>query len=152
MRPVWYTDGACSANGTDRAKGGFGVVCVDADTDELIYQYQEFHEGTTNNRMEMMAIIHAVKQAYANPFTRFIPLIRSDSLYAVNTFTSWMYSWQRNGWKRSGNKTPENLDLVQEYYLLQERGFIANLEHVKGHAGNKWNEYCDALATGKQKI
>lgn len=152
MKPVFYTDGSTRGNGTKTAEGGFGVVLVDEDTDTIIYQYQEFHIGTTNNRMEMMAIIHALKYAYETAFMTSIPTIKSDSAYAVNTFNSWMYSWERAGWKRPGNKTPENLDLVQEYYALQQQGYIVNLEHVKGHNGLKWNEWADALATGKQKI
>jgi ribonuclease HI len=151
MKLVWYTDGACSKNGQDDAKGGFGVVCIDEDTDTIIYQHAEFHENTTNNRMEMMAIIHALKTAYDNMFISSAPIIRSDSAYAINTFTSWMYNWQRNNWKRAGNKPVENLDLVQEFYMLQMRGYTCLLEKVTGHSGNKWNEYCDELATNKRK-
>ena len=76
--------------------------------------------------------------------------IVSDSAYAVNTFSSWMYNWARNGWLKSDNKQPENLDLVQAYYdLVANKGFAATLQHIKGHNGNKWNEVADKLATGK---
>lgn len=151
MKPVWYTDGACSKNGFTGATGGFGVVCVDEDTDTIIYQHQEFHPDTTNNRMEMKAILHALIQA-GILYLPGAPIIRSDSAYAVNTFTSWMYKWAANDWKRPGNKTPENLDLVKDFYYLQEAGATCVLEHIKGHAGNKWNEYVDDLATGRRKI
>jgi len=152
VRPVWYTDGSTKGNGTKDAHGGFGVVCVDEDTQEILYQYQEFVEHTTNNRMEMEAIIHAVKQAYAAHLYQNAPIIKSDSAYAVNTFTSWMYGWQRNGWKRPRNQPVEHLDLVKEFYELQDAGQLCILQHIRGHMGNKWNEYCDALATGKVKI
>ena len=152
MKPVWYTDGACSGNGTKHSSGGFGVVCVDEDTNTLLYQYQEFQADTTNNRMEMSAIIHALIQAYNQPFTQTAPIIKSDSAYAVNTFTSWMYNWARNGWQRSGNKTPENLDLVKQFYQLQQEGKVCVLQHIRGHNNIQWNECCDKLATGKLKI
>lgn len=149
MKLVWYTDGACSGNGTNHASGGFGVVCIDEETDVMQYQYAERHQNTTNNRMEMMAIICALKAAYNNSNTTSTPIIRSDSAYAVNAFTSWMYSWQCNGWKRPGNKPVENLDLVQEFFNLQEQGYNCILEKVPGHRDNKWNNYADGLATGR---
>lgn len=102
--------------------------------------------------MEMEAIIHAVKQAYAAHLYQNAPIIKSDSAYAVNTFTSWMYGWQRNGWKRSGNKPVENLDLVKEFYELQDAGQLCILQHIRGHMGNKWNEYVDKLARGLIQI
>lgn len=151
MKPVWYTDGACSKNGFTGATGGFGVVCVDEDTDTIIYQHQEFHPDTTNNRMEMKAILYALVQAGVLHLPG-APIIRSDSAYAVNTFTSWMYNWARNGWLRSGNKQPENLDLVKHFYRLQQEGKVCVLQHVRGHSNIQWNEHCDMLATGKLKI
>lgn len=60
-----------------------------------------------------------------------------------------MYNWARNGWLKSDNKSPENLDLIKTYYDLEKRGFKITLEKIKGHAGNRWNEMADQLATGK---
>lgn len=76
-------------------------------------------------------------------------LVYSDSAYCVNTFTKWMYGWERNNWLKSDNKPPENLELIQAYYKLEQQGFKINLQKIKGHAGNKWNELADQLATGK---
>ena len=124
MKPIWYTDGACSKNGSSDATGGFGVVCIDEDTSAILYQYQEFHnENVTNNRMEMMAIIHAIKKAYENN-PKFIPTIISDSAYAVNSFTNWIYGWVRNGWTKANGEKLENLDLIKEYYeLVENQGY-----------------------------
>lgn len=152
MRPVWYTDGSAKGNGSKNAKGGFGVVCIDEDTDTILYQHQEQHVGTTNNRMEMMAIIHAVVKAYELSLPTHDPVIRSDSAYAVNTFTSWMFLWERNGWTRAGNKPVENLDLVKQMYNLHQNNYTCLLEKVRGHSNNKWNNYCDELATFERKI
>lgn len=150
MRPIWYTDGACSNNGSSNATGGFGVVCIDEDTGAILYQYQEFHnENVTNNRMEMMAIIHAIKKAYEDK-PKFIPTIISDSAYAVNSFYNWIYAWERNGWTKANGEKLENLDLIKEYYdLVENQGYCISLQKIKGHAGNYGNELCDKLATGK---
>lgn len=143
---IIYTDGSCLANGKTNSKGGFGVVILD-DSENLIDTYAEFEENTTNNRQEMKAIIWAIKHYGHNNLK-----IYSDSAYAVNTFSNWMYSWVRNNWKKSDNQTPENLDLVQEYYnLIMEENCYADLFIIKGHNGNKWNEMADQLATGKIK-
>lgn len=159
MKPIWYTDGACSGNGNPDAIGGWGAICVDMD-DTTEYQiggqiYTRQGKiitgganktlGTTNNRMEMEAIIYAVE----NHIEGYPIIIRSDSAYAVNTFNHWMYSWARNDWRKpSDKKVPENLDLVKRYYeLAQEYAII--LEKVAGHSNNYWNNYADNIATGK---
>ena len=144
---IIYTDGSCLANGKTNSKGGFGVVILD-DSEQLITTYSEFEENTTNNRQEMKAILWALKNYGRSSNLK----IYSDSAYAVNTFSSWMYSWARNNWKKSDNQTPENLDLVQEYFnLVREDNYYADLFIIKGHNGNKWNEMADQLATGKIK-
>ena len=94
--------------------------------------------------MEMAAIIYAVEHRIEG----YPLIIRSDSAYAVNTFNNWMYNWQRNGWLKSDNTQPENLDLVQRYYNLVQDTIIT-LEKVPGHATNVWNNFADGLATGR---
>lgn len=78
--------------------------------------------------------------------------VYSDSAYAINTFTCWMYSWERYGWLKSNGLPPENLDLIKAYYNLIQQGYKINLMKVAGHSGNKWNELADDLATGRKKI
>lgn len=143
-----YTDGACSKNGYAGSSGGYGVVAVD---DENIIELRSKRSDgeTTNNREELKAILYAMIKYGRTPNE--IPTVYSDSAYAINTLTQWMYGWARNGWLKSDNRTPENLDLIQPYYDLVEKGYKINLVKVKGHAGNKWNEMADALATGKMK-
>lgn len=77
--------------------------------------------------------------------------VYSDSAYCVNSLTKWMYGWAANGWLKSDNKPPENLELIKTYYDLEKQGYKINLQRIAGHAGHKWNEFADALATGRQK-
>ena len=137
-----YTDGACSKNGKEGAHGGFGVVVVRDDI--IIDAHQEFSDETTNNREEMKAILWALNKYGSLTFE--VPVVYSDSAYSVNTFNEWMHNWKRNGWLKADKKVPENLDLVKEYYNSLKK---IDLRHIKGHAGHKYNEIADKLATGK---
>lgn len=155
MGITYYTDGACSKNGSKNATGGFGMVCV-KDNEYIVDQKQQFFtENVTNNRMELEGILAAIRHIHENEYdTDFmIPIIYSDSAYCVNTINDWMYRWERNGWLKSNNTTPENLDLIQTIYNLKEKeNYQFILERIPGHAGHKWNEYVDGLATGRINI
>lgn len=146
MITIW-TDGACSKNGKEGAHGGYGVVVVQ--DDKIIDAHQSSCEETTNNREEMKAILWALHEYGAGPYAFEVPVVYSDSTYCVNTFNIWMYSWRRNGWFKSDNKKPENLDLIQDYYLCDKQ---IDLRHIKGHAGHKYNEIADKLATGRLSV
>ena len=138
---VYYTDGSAHPN---PGPGGFGVVIVDATTDEIIDTYAKGSQKTTNNAEEMKAIIFAVCDAAK----RGVPaIIYSDSAYAINTFTNWMFSWERNGWVKGDGKVPENLELVKAFFELNKK-YKITLNKVKGHVGDKYNEMADKLATG----
>ena len=152
---VIYTDGSCNGNGKAVNSGGFGVVVLDND-ENLVYTYSKRCENTTNNREELKAILYAMLNHGVNTnkyeFSQIEPpIVYSDSAYCVNTFNQWMFSWARNGWLKSDNKTPENMDLIQAYYDWYQKGYRIDLRKVKGHAGQKWNEMADGLATGKIK-
>lgn len=136
---IAYTDGSAHPN---PGPGGFGVVIVD-ENDNLISTYFQSKTYTTNNEMEMMAIIWAC--GYAKSKNENIK-IYSDSSYAINTFSNWMYGWERNGWVKGDGKIPENLKIVKAFFELNKE---MNIEFVKvrGHQGNKWNELADKLAT-----
>ena len=102
--------------------------------------------------MELKAILfayfsHGVKEE--NDWNNNIPIVYSDSNYCVQTFNDWMFKWARNNWIKSDKKIPENLDLIQAYYEWYQKGYRIDLRKVKGHAGYKWNEMADGLATGK---
>ena len=137
-----YVDGSCRGN---PGPGGFGVVVLE--DEKVINVFSMKEDQTTNNRMEMSAILW-VLAAYGD----LNPIVYSDSAYAVNTFNTWMWNWKRNGWKRSKNKPVENLDLVQKYDSLISKGYKIELRKVAGHTGIKWNEIADALATGRMTI
>lgn len=142
---IIYTDGSCRSNGNPDAIGGFGVVAVDEDK---IFTYAHQEEGSTNNREEMKAILYALLQ-FGNK--EFAPTVYTDSAYAYNVFTDWMYMWEMRGWLKGDNKPPENLDLVKTYFNFEKMGYHINLRKIKGHSGNKWNEMADGLATGRIK-
>ena len=136
---VFYTDGSAHPN---PGPGGFGVVIVDP-KGEVIETYAKHCDNTTNNAEEMKAILYA---AYRARLAGESAVIYSDSAYAINTFTNWMYSWERNNWIKSDGKVPENLDLVKAFFDLSKTMDI-NFIKVKGHKGNKYNELADKLAT-----
>ena len=143
---TYYTDGACSGNDTNKSSGGYGVVAID-ENNNLIWQYQEFKAPTTNNEMELMAILKALE--HINDDTFFKPIIYTDSAYCVNLINNWMFSWAQNGWKRPKNQEVKNLEIIKRIY---EIAYKAQICKVPGHSGIQWNEYCDKLAVGKIKI
>lgn len=144
---IFYVDGACSLNGQEDAVGGHAVVILD-DNENYLGSYSKGLRGTTNNREELRAILYVLLNYGLDN-----PIVYSDSAYAVNTLTSWMFSWAGNGWVKSDNKTPENLDLIQTYYDFWQKGYRIQLKKVKGHSTNKWNQLADKLAVeAKEKV
>ena len=143
---IIYTDGSCNYN---PGPGGFGVVVLD-DNENLILTHSERSQNTTNNREELKAILWAfLRYGVSAAADNTPPIVYSDSAYSVNTFTNWMFSWEKKGWLKSDNKVPENLDLIKPFFQYLQKGYRINLQKVKGHAGNQWNELADQLATGK---
>ena len=144
-----FTDGSATNNGSITSVGGWsavvyrdGQLCSVTAANDII--------GATNNQMEMKAIIWALEY-YGDEFPSAI--VYSDSSYCINTFTDWMYKWKNNGWTRGKKHEPvENLDLVKEYYNLEQSGKSIVLRKVAGHSGNQGNELADALATGRMKV
>jgi ribonuclease HI len=98
---------------------------------------------TTNNRMELMALIEGfrfLEPRYPAPLT-----VYSDSQYCVRTINEWAAGWERKGWTKKTGEI-KNLDLVQELYALAQERPGVTLEWIRGHAGWTWNEYADTLA------
>lgn len=144
-----YTDGSFRAS---ENKGGYGVVFFN-ENNELIYAYQEQIDNTTNNKMELMAILHTIEIA-----DRCFPdedmLIYSDSAYCVNSINTWAANWSKNGWINSKKEPVKNQDLIKIIYnYFTKKNCKSQLFHLKGHANNIGNELADALATAnKAKI
>jgi ribonuclease HI len=138
---IIYTDGACSGNQSSTNLGGWGAI--------LIYRCHEKEifggtKNTTNNIMEMTAIIEALKQVKnKNLETE----IYSDSAYIVNCIKQkWYVNWRRNGWKNSKKESVKNKELWIEMLELLESFKSIKLIKVKGHAGIEYNEKADELA------
>ena len=149
MSNIFYTDGSAKGNGTSHSSGGFGVVQID-NNDNIIWEYQDTKTPTTNNEMELMAILTALQHINESNQISFIkPIIYSDSAYCVNLINDWMYSWERNGWKRPKNQEVKNLEIIKQIYKLAN---LAEIRKVPGHSGIKWNEYVDKLAKNEIKI
>lgn len=146
---VAYTDGSARKNGSSDSIGGFGVCILD--NDNIVNTYAEYHNGVTNNQMEMIAILWTIV-TYKEEIAAGNMIIYSDSQYAVNTFSDWMWNWKNLGWRRKGNKPVENLTLVKYYDKITDSGKLpVQLRYVKGHDGTLGNEIADALATGSRK-
>lgn len=131
-----FTDGSSSPN---PGPGGWGAVYV---RDNVIIEEAYGYGGdTTNNRMELLALIRAVDLVpEGTPET-----VYSDSKLAVQTITEWAVGWEKRGWKRKSGPV-ENLDLVKPAYYAFRRRPELRLEWIAAHSGYRWNEYADALA------
>ncbi len=131
-----YTDGACSGN---PGPGGWGAVLVyNGKEKELSGSEKE----TTNNRMELTAVIMALN-ALNQPCE---VKLTTDSKYVCDAVNKgWVYSWRKNGWRKSDKKPALNVDLWKELLSLLEKHEVEFI-WVKGHNGHKYNEICDALA------
>ena len=133
---ILYTDGACSGN---PGIGGYGGILIYGDYKK---EYDGAEENTTNNRMEVMAVIVGLKMLkYPCKVD-----IYSDSAYTVNAFLNgWIYAWKKNGWKKADNKAVLNVDLWEELYALVATHEVT-FHKVAGHADNALNNRCDELA------
>ncbi len=137
-----FTDGSCSGN---PGPGGWGAV--------LRYKGHEIEISggdklTTNNRMELTALIEALKKLKE----RCEIVICTDSKYIVDAFEQgWIFNWMKSGWKKADKKPVLNAEMWQELYReisKHEYSFI----WVKGHAGHPENERCDKMATDQTAI
>ena len=143
---IIYTDGACSGNGSAAARGGYAVVVLN-DNEEYVCSYSQHSESTTNNREELKAILYTLLT-----YGKENPIVYSDSAYAVNTFTNWMWSWSKRGWLKSDNKEPENMDIIYPFFEYWNKGYRIDLRKCSGHSGNHWNEVADKLAVAAKDL
>lgn len=139
-----YTDGSAYPN---PGPGGFGVLVLD-NSENFVYNiYTESSKQTTNNREELKAILYCLKNYGVKDEDEFLwNIVYSDSSYAINTYSSWMFTWEQNSWIKSDGKLADNLDIIQEFFNLWKDGYRIKIEKVKGHSNNKGNIIADALA------
>ena len=136
-----YTDGACSGN---PGPGGWGAILMMGDVRKEI---SGGSENTTNNIMELSAVIEALKllkrPCKVNVF--------SDSAYVVNAFNQkWIYGWIKKNWRTAGGDSVKNKELWQELYSLTKVHDVT-FNKVKGHADKEFNNRCDEMAVAESK-
>ena len=134
-----YTDGACSGN---PGAGGWGAILFHGKNKKEI---SGFEKETTNNKMEITAVIRALEMLKAPCKVE----LYSDSSYVVNAITlGWLENWKANGWKGSDKKPVKNIEFWKRLDDLMQIHQV-NFNKVKGHADNEFNNRCDELATGE---
>lgn len=141
-----FTDGACSGN---PGPGGWAAIFSDGDKQRVL---RGCEPSTTNNRMELTAVVASLKKIKGSKKVRDREyIISSDSAYVINAIKqNWLRKWEQNGWKTSKDEDVKNSDLWQECVTLIEELSRARVKisycKVKGHSGNPMNEYADQIA------
>ena len=136
MKYIIYTDGACSGN---PGPGGWGAVIIDEKENQINLSGKE--KATTNNRMELVAPIMALKKIKNSSEIT----IYTDSTYLKNGITIWIENWKKNNWKNAKKKPVKNKDLwIQLDKLAKEHSI--DWKWVRGHTGHPENEKADELA------
>ena len=130
-----YTDGACSGN---PGRGGWGAFLRHNQREKELFGYEP---ATTNNRMEMTAVIEALRSLKRPVAAR----VHTDSQYVQKGMTEWLQGWKRRGWKTAGKEPVKNEDLWRALDTLAA-GHQVEWLWVRGHAGHPENERADALA------
>ena len=146
MRVRIFTDGACSEN---PGPGGWAAVF---NTENRCRTISGNESLTTNNRMELRAVVEVYKKILSKQRREDIQYdIYSDSAYVVNTINNnWLEVWQKNNWQTTRREDVKNKDLWEEFNELrlrtQKLGIHVTLNKIKGHSGNTFNELVDKLA------
>jgi ribonuclease HI len=132
-----FTDGSCEGN---PGPGGWGFVWVEGD--RIVTERFGEDASTTNNRMELKALIEAYRTLPEDSEIT----VYSDSQLCVKTVNEWAEGWEARGWRRKSGPIA-NLELVKELYRLAGSHEGVELRWIRAHDGSRWNEYVDALAT-----
>lgn len=134
-----YTDGSCRANKT----GGYGFIVVH--NNEIVERYVYKEENTTNQRMELKALLEAYRYCKDNNITH--GKILSDSAYCLNcAFQKWYVKWEKNNYISTKGNEVKNKDLWEELIPFFKEGII-ELVKVEGHSNNYYNNFIDSLVT-----
>ena len=136
-----YTDGGCRGNDADIENiGAIGIILIYPEKDYK-KEYSEAFLNTTNNKMELTAVIKAMQMLKEPCKIK----IHSDSAYIVDAFDKgWIESWRQNGWKRGKNEELKNRELWQLLYILVKKHEVEFIK-VKGHADDELNNRCDEI-------
>ena len=132
---IIYTDGACLGN---PGKGGWAAIIIEPTGEKQIVGCER---STTNNRMELKAVIEALKEIEANSQISLF----SDSKYVIDGITKWIKNWKINDWKTTNKKEIKNLDLWMDLDKLTSK-FKITWNWVKAHSTNEYNNKVDRLA------
>jgi len=130
-----YTDGACLGN---PGPGGWAALIIDNNQERILSGNNEM---TTNNRMELLAVIKALESI--NHHLEIT--IYTDSKYVINGITSWIKKWKTNDWKNSSKTPVKNIDLWKILDISSQKKKIKWV-WVKGHSGNTYNDKVDEIA------
>lgn len=137
-----FTDGAAEGN---PGPGGWGAVLVV--DDEVIAQDFGSEPHTTNNRMELTAMIAGLRMVPPDAEID----VYTDSQLVARTLTEWASGWEARGWRKKSSGPIANLELVKEAYALARQRPNVRVKWIAAHSGNRWNEYADALATAYRR-
>lgn len=138
MKITIFTDGSSRGN---PGPGGWGAIIV---TDTRVIELGGGEDATTNNRMELTAVIEALSNSLIS--AQDIIIINSDSRYVINGSTNWMYGWKTNGWITKTKEEVLNRDLWERMIEVVQ-GKNISWNYVGGHSGIVGNERCDIIAT-----
>tara|TARA_Y100001970_G_C14214419_1_gene848788 strand:+ start:672 stop:1124 length:453 start_codon:yes stop_codon:yes gene_type:complete len=130
-----FTDGACKGN---PGVGGWGAILIYKDH---IKEISGFEADTTNNIMELMAVIKSLESLKEECHV----VLTTDSNYVKNGITDWIHNWKLNGWKTSNKQSVKNKELWLQLDMLSQKHII-EWKWVKGHSGHAQNERADQLA------
>lgn len=140
---ILYTDGGCHGN---PGPGGWAFCAVSQEDsrEQVVHQRAGFDAATTNNRMELVAVIQGLLWIQDSP--ELLPSVQvvTDSQYVRQGITEWITKWERNGWLTAARKPVKNADLWREL-LAAHRRVNPQWAWVRGHSGNTYNELCDQL-------
>ena len=139
-----YTDGSSLGN---PGPGGWGMVVLQGE--KIIYEQGGCDKNTTNNRMELTAVIETLKYIIKH-YKKNNVTIFADSNYVLTGIQSWIHNWEKNGWRTANKKQVLNQDLWKELIdLVRSYDNKTNWEKVKGHSGHIHNDRADEIATSK---
>lgn len=142
-----YSDGACSGN---PGPGGYGAIVIY--NDQYVVEISGYDKATTNNRMELAGIIHALQTTF-NAVGEDVHIdAYTDSVYVIRGITQWVFGWIKNGWKNAEGADVTNKDLwIELFTIVKKIKSKIQWQYVRGHNGDHGNERCDRIAVAMSK-